>query len=85
MRIQVKVHPRAKRSCICAKVGDTYKIDVACPPVGGRANHECIALLAEALGLPRSAIRIVAGATSRLKIIELDDVGPETVTRRLGT
>lgn len=37
----------------------------------GKANMAAIALLAAALAVPKSAIRIAAGHTARLKIIEI--------------
>ncbi len=45
------------------------KARVAVPPEDGKANAALIALLANALDVPKSAIRIVAGETARLKSI----------------
>jgi len=73
-RIQVKVHPRAKRSAVAGKLGDAWKLDLAAPPVEGKANEECIRYLAELARIPRSRVRIVTGATARLKVVELDGV-----------
>lgn len=42
-------------------------------PVDGKANKEVISLLAEAMGKPKSRIRIVKGETSNKKVIEVDD------------
>lgn len=47
-------------------------IKVAAPPEGDRANAAVIALLAEALSLPRSRLKIRAGAKDRLKSVRID-------------
>ncbi len=73
-RISVKVHPRAKRTGSAGKLGDAFKIDVAAPAEGGRANEACVAYLAELLGVPPAGIRIRTGLTSRLKAIEIDGI-----------
>ena len=40
-------------------------------PEKGAANRALERLLAERLGLPKSAVSVVAGATSRLKTVRL--------------
>lgn len=73
-RIQVKVHPRARRSAVAGRLGDAWKLDLAAPPVEGKANGECIRFLADLARIPRSRVRIVSGASSRLKVVELEGV-----------
>ncbi len=73
-RIAVKVHPRARRSAVAGRLGDAWKLDLAAPPVEGKANEECIRFLADLAGVPRSHVRIVSGATARHKIVDLDGV-----------
>ena len=38
-RITVRVHPRAKRTRVAGKLGDAYKLDLAAPPVDGKAKR----------------------------------------------
>jgi uncharacterized protein (TIGR00251 family) len=73
-RISVKVHPRARRTGLAGRFGDAWKLDLAAPPVDGKANEECIRFFAELAGVPRSHVRIVTGATARLKLIEVEGV-----------
>ncbi len=73
-RLTVKVHPRAKRSAFTGRFGEAWKLDLAAPPVDGKANEECIRFLAEFAGVPRSQVRIVSGATARLKLIEIGGI-----------
>jgi hypothetical protein len=47
-------------------------VRVTAPPVDGRANEALLRLLARALGLPPSAVRLVAGESARSKIVEID-------------
>jgi uncharacterized protein (TIGR00251 family) len=71
-RVQVKVHPRAKRTGLAGRYGDAWKLDLAAPPVDGKANEECVRFFAELAGVPRGRVRIVTGATARLKLIEVE-------------
>jgi uncharacterized protein len=81
-RVTVKVHPRAKRSGIAGRLGDAYKLDLAAPPVDGKANDECVRFFAELAGVSRSAVRIVKGATSRMKVVEVQGVEQGELEKR---
>lgn len=48
------------------------KARVAAPPVEGEANAALVRLIAKALGLPRSGVRLVSGEAARLKLLEID-------------
>jgi len=60
------------------------KARVAAPPVEGEANAALRKLVAKALGLPRSAVRIASGETARIKVLEVDGLDEAEVRRRLG-
>jgi uncharacterized protein len=81
--IEVRVHPRAKRSRVAGILGRAYKLDVAAPATDGRANEACIELLAEITRIPRSHIRLLKGQSSRSKIFELDADDAVELRRRL--
>ena len=51
--------------------GDAVKIRLAAPPVDGAANAALVAFLAERIGLPRAAVTVVAGTTSRRKRVAI--------------
>ncbi|MGD0017849.1 MAG: DUF167 domain-containing protein [Candidatus Limnocylindrales bacterium] len=55
---------------------------VATPPVGGAANTALIRLLADELGVSRSAVRLVAGATGRHKLVVVEGLSPEGIAAR---
>ena len=69
--LKVHVQPNAKRSEICGLHGDALKVRVAAQPAGGRANEALVAILAGALGVPKSRVRVVKGAASRHKTVLL--------------
>ena len=83
-RLTVKVHPRAKRSAITGRFGEAWKLDLAAPPVDGKANEECIRFLADFAGVARSRVRIVSGATARLKLIEIEGLDQQAFSDLLG-
>jgi uncharacterized protein (TIGR00251 family) len=70
----VLVTPRASR----AKIGPVHdgrlKLAVTAPPVDGAANAAVIELLAEALGVAKSAVAVTAGAGSRRKTVRVAGV-----------
>jgi uncharacterized protein (TIGR00251 family) len=82
-RITVRVHPRAKRTRIAGKLGEEYKLDLAAPPVDGKANQACIRFLADLAGVPAPRVRIVLGLTNRTKVMELEGVSQEVVDGKL--
>ena len=69
--LSVRVHPGARKNGVTGIHADALRIGLTAPPVGGKANEALIAFLAEALRLPRARITIVAGLTSRAKIIRI--------------
>ena len=58
------------------------RVRVAAPPVDNAANQALVRLLADALGLPRRDVRIVAGASGRTKVVVVDGPGAERVSGR---
>lgn len=53
-------------------------------PSDGAANAAVVALLARALRVPKSAVRIAAGETARVKRLEIEGVGPDDLARAFG-
>ena len=72
MLVRVKVIPRSAASEIVGELADgTLKVKIAAPPERGKANEALIALLASHFGVPKSAITIVSGHTSALKLVKI--------------
>lgn len=70
--ITVKVTPKAARAGI-TRDGDTLKVQVNEPPEGGKANAAVQALLAAALGIAPSRLRLKRGQTARIKTFAVLD------------
>ena len=77
MRLAIRLTPRGGRDAIDgwmdgADGAKLLKIRVAAAPEAGKANKALVALLADTLGLPKSAIAIAGGETARLKLIDVE-------------
>jgi uncharacterized protein (TIGR00251 family) len=79
VRFEVRVQPRASRTELAGLHGGALKVRVAAPPVDDAANRALIEFLAECLGVAKRSVRIVAGESSRTKVLEVDGVTPEQV------
>ena len=69
VELAVKLQPRASRSEITGALGNELKIKVTAPPVESAANEALVELLAEKLDVPRGAVKLLCGHTSRHKTV----------------
>lgn len=83
--IDIKVVPRSGKSlCILDKTGE-LKCYLKSEPERGKANEELIMMIARALKINRHDVRIVAGASSRRKRIQIEtDRTKEQLCQQLG-
>lgn len=86
VRLVVRLTPRARKDELGGVIdaGDgrsVLSVRLAAPPVDGAANQALIAFLGRVLGLPRSAVSIVSGEKSRLKIVRLERATAEAMER----
>ena len=72
VRFRVRAQPGASRTELAGRYGEALRIRLAAPPAEGAANRELVEFLAGKLGVPRSAVRIVHGASSRFKLVEVE-------------
>ena len=63
--------------------GEALAVRVGARPVDGVANRELLAVLAEALGIGRTALRVTSGARGRDKRIHVQGLEPATVLAKL--
>jgi uncharacterized protein (TIGR00251 family) len=84
-RLRVRVAPGATRSAVAGRLGDAWKLRVRAAPERGRANAEVVRLLADTVGVSPRDIRVVAGHTSRDKVVEIEGLSPEDAERRLAS
>ena len=83
-RLRLRVSPGARSNAIVGKHGDGWKVRVTAAPEGGKANDAVLRLLAERLELPGKSVTLIAGPSSRDKIVELSGIDPAEAERRLG-
>lgn len=79
----VRVAPRSSRSQIVGVAGGALKIKLTAPPVEGAANAALIEFVAEWLGVRRSAVSIVSGNKTRIKLVRVNGVTQQDVEIRL--
>ncbi len=70
--LRVKVRPGAVRTTVIKVMDDeTIKIDIAAPPIKGKANQELIKFLAKEFDILKNNVKIVSGAGERVKLIKI--------------
>lgn len=79
--IEVHAQPGARRSEIVGPHGAALKIRIAAPPADGRANGALCEFLAERLGLPRGAVSLVRGESSRRKRVRVTGLAGDPGSR----
>ena len=67
----VRVTPKASRNAIKVE-DDIIRIYVTTVPEDGKANDAVVKLLAKSMGVAKSRLTLIRGATSRDKIFRLD-------------
>jgi uncharacterized protein len=82
-RVRLRVSPGANSAHVVGRHGEAWKVRVAVPPEGGRANEAVVRLLAETLSLPRDAVTLVSGHGARDKIVQLAGLDPTQIELRL--
>lgn len=76
--------PKAGRDEIAGWRGSQLWVRVTSAPEAGKANAAVERTVAQALGVPKSSVRVVRGHTSRLKQLEIDGVQESDVFGVLG-
>ncbi|MDQ5879074.1 MAG: uncharacterized protein QG638_1809 [Pseudomonadota bacterium] len=79
LTLTLHIQPGAKKTEVAGEHGDALKIRLAAPPVDGKANAALLAFIAERLGVPKSAVTLKSGQTSRRKVVEVEGASAEVV------
>jgi uncharacterized protein (TIGR00251 family) len=85
VRLAVQITPNAKKTEVLGVLDDALKVRLQAQPIEGRANEALIKFLAAALSVPRSAVVITHGPTSKRKLVEVASgtLTPQDVGRLL--
>jgi uncharacterized protein (TIGR00251 family) len=70
--LAVSVQPNAKRTAADGLHDGALRVRLGAPPVDGKANQLLIDWLADELGVPKRAVQLVRGDTSRRKWLAID-------------
>jgi len=72
--IAVHATPKSGRDEVVGWRGSELAVRVTAAPEGGKANTAVCKVIAAALGVPKSSVRVIRGDTARHKVLEIDAV-----------
>ena len=81
IRLAIRVQPNASRNEVVGVQGDLLRVKVTAQAKEGRANKALVELLSDWLGVPRSAVNIARGYTSRDKTVDVRGVSQDKLSR----
>jgi len=88
VRVAIRVKPGASRTRVGGAHGDALVVAVSARAVEGAATEAALAAVADAFGVRRRHVSLVTGATSRDKVVDVDDAalddGPARLAALLG-
>jgi uncharacterized protein YggU (UPF0235/DUF167 family) len=82
-RVDLRVRPGASRTRVGGSHGGRLVVAVSERAVDGAATTAALRALADALGVRPRHVRLVLGATSRDKVVEVEGVPPDELVRRI--
>jgi uncharacterized protein (TIGR00251 family) len=80
---RLRVQPRAARDEVTGEHNGAIKLRISAPPVDGKANEACRRLIAKLVGVSPSAVEIIAGESSKDKVIRVHNVTAERIRQLL--
>ena len=88
IRIQIKLTPKAARDAVSGWAEDEYgqpvlKCSVTAIPENGKANAALIKMLSKRLGIPKSAILLIKGDTSRIKTLDFQGINKNQFDQKI--
>ncbi len=70
--LRVKARPGAVRTAVIKAMDDgTIKVNIAAPPVKGKANQELVRFLAKEFAVLKNNVKIVSGGSGRVKLVRV--------------
>jgi uncharacterized protein (TIGR00251 family) len=81
--LTLKVIPRSSVNAVAGVQADALKLKITAPPVDSAANAEVVRFLAQVLDVPRGAVQLLRGATSRHKQVQVVGLTGSQVLQRL--
>lgn len=84
MRIAVRVRPGSARPGVGGQHDGALVVRVSARAVDGQATAAALAAVAAAFGVRRRAVTLIAGASSRTKMVDVAGADPAVLGRLLG-
>ena len=84
MRIAVRVRPGSARPSVGGQHDGALVVRVSARAVDGQATAAALAAVAAAFGVRRRAVTLIAGASSRTKMVDVAGADPAVLGRLLG-
>jgi uncharacterized protein (TIGR00251 family) len=81
--IRVYAAPRSSANSVVGIHAGEIKVSLTAPPVEGAANKALVEFLAKKLGVPKSALSLVSGETSRHKVLRVEGLSARNAIDRL--
>jgi uncharacterized protein YggU (UPF0235/DUF167 family) len=82
-RVAITVSPGAARTELVGRHGEGWRARVAAPPERGRANRALTVLVADLVGVSPDRVAVVAGASGRRKVLEVEGLDAAELDSRL--
>jgi uncharacterized protein (TIGR00251 family) len=82
--LAVHVTPRSGRDEVSGWRGNELSVRVTVAPEGGKANAAVCIVVAKALGVPKSSVRVMRGDTARHKILRIEGVDDSALREAFG-
>ena len=84
MKLALRVQPNARRTALLMRMSSgEWKVAVSAPPADGRANDAVVELVSDLLGVKRSQVTLVRGASARSKVVEVEGMSVGAAEARL--
>lgn len=83
--LKVRVNPRSSSNQVTGWRDGTLAIKITAPPVDGAANKACAEYLADLLGVRKSQVTLLSGASSRDKVFQITDIPSDYLVERLAS
>jgi len=83
MRISIRVTPGSARPGVGGEHAGALVVRVSARAVDGKATEAALAAVAGAFGVRRGAVRLVSGAASRTKVVDIDAGDPQVLAALL--
>ncbi len=78
-KIAIQAHPGARRNEVMRHIDGVWHIKIAAPAIEGKANLELVEYLSKILGVPKSRISLLKGATGKHKLIDIDGMTADEI------